>query len=193
MRKKITAKQFYQAWMEAVIDRKEYLLSRWRSNAQYTLAIKGDEDCVMIAVAEKLKLKCYNRDYYAIDTILYAEEDLVPDRAPGNYWFRDIRVAFEHENHFNSGLYQEVSHLLITHCDLRVLVAYPNNDTQEKNELDYLLKIIKGNRSSQSISDSESFLIIFGYENGFAWQGLVFKEHGWKLIKAGNSQPSLIP
>jgi len=177
---KITSLAFYNAWIESVNNRKEHLLKIWRNPKEYTLHIKGDENCLIEEVSEKLDLICYPRDYYSIDTILYKQEDLVPKIKDGTYWVRDIRVAFEHENNFNGGLYQEVSHLLLINADLKVLVTYPNGETE--TELNYLHEIIKGNRYSKAISDDESFLIIFGYENGFAWEGFVYKEDNWKSI-----------
>jgi hypothetical protein len=93
-----------------------------------------------------------------------------------------LRVAFEHENNFKGGLYQEVSHLLITNCDLRVLVTYPNDgaaNPKTKKEMDYLHEIIRGSRQGESISTDESFLLIFGYENGFAWEGYIYKQTAW--------------
>lgn len=152
----------------------------WRNPGDFTPYIKGDDNCVIEEVADKLNLLCYPRDYYSIDTLLYKQEDLVPLLKEGCYWFRDIRVAFEHENNFRSGLYQEVSHLLLTNADLKVLVTYPNEDTT--NELKYLHEIISGNRQSKSISEEENFLLIFGYETGFEWDGFVYKQDDWKQI-----------
>lgn len=177
---KISALNFYQSWLDTVANRKEHLLSIWRNAKAFTSYIKGDDNCVIEEVANKLNLLCYPRDYYSIDTLLYKQEDLVHKRDEGNYWFRDIRVAFEHENNFKGGLYQEVSHLLLVNADLKVLVTYPNEDTT--NELQYLHEIISGNRQSKSISDDESFLIIFGYESGFEWEGFVYKQDNWKQI-----------
>ncbi len=177
---KITSLQFYRIWLETVISRKDHLLSIWRNSRAYTSYIKGDENSIMEEVAKKLNLLCYPRDYYSIDAILYLPEDKTPRINENSYWFRDIRVAFEHENNFRGGLYQEVSHLLITQCDLRVLVTYPNEDTT--NELNYLHEIISGSRQSKSISDEESFLLIFGYETGFEWEGLIYKQDNWKRI-----------
>lgn len=179
---KISAQRFYQAWLDTVHLRKEHLLTIWRQAKIFTSHVKGDDASIMKEVADKLNLLCYHNDYYCIDTVLYKEEDLVPGRPQGSYWFRDIRVAFEHENNFNSGLYQEVSHLLITNCDLKVLVTYPIDDGQ--SELEYLHTIIKGNRQSKAISDEESFLIIFGSEGDFGWEGFVYKEDNWKEIIA---------
>lgn len=177
---KINSLTFYQAWLGTMQDRKEHLLKIWRKATEFTSHIRSDDNSVMIEVAKKLDLLCYPYDYYSIDTILYKKEDLVPGLNPGQFWFRDIRVAFEHENNFNSGLYKEISHLLIMNCDLRVLVTYPNDDGQAG--LKYLHEIIKGNRQSKVISDEESFLIIFGGETGFVWEGYVYKEDNWKII-----------
>ena len=177
---KISALSFYKSWLNTVANRKEYLLSIWRNAKAFTSYIKGDDNCVMEEVANKLNLLCYPRDYYSIDALLYKQEDLVHNRDEGNYWFRDIRVAFEHENNFKGGLFQEVSHLLLVNADLKVLVTYPNEDTT--NELKYLHEIISGNRQSKSISDDESFLVIFGYETGFEWEAFVYKQDNWKQI-----------
>lgn len=178
----ISSEKFLQAWLQVVDNRKDYLLSIWRNNTEFTKTIKGDDASVMHEIANKLNLKCYHSDYYSLDTVLYKEDDLVPGRTQNSYWFRDIRVAFEHENNFRSGLYKEISHLLITNCDLRVLVTYPNTDKEAKKELEYLHNIIKGNRQYKSISKQESFLIILGSESGFLWEGYVFKEENWKPI-----------
>ncbi|MFT5891829.1 MAG: hypothetical protein ACI9Y7_001936 [Dokdonia sp.] len=177
---KIKATDFYNAWLETVNNRKEHLLKIWRNAKDFTRCIKGSENSVVDEIAEKLDLLTYPQDYYSIDTIFYKPEDLTPKIKPNTYWFRDMRIAFEHENNFNSGLYQEVSHLLITNCDLRVLVAYPDYEPDEM--LEQLHEIIKGNRQSKTNSDEESFLIILGYENGFAWEGYIYKEDNWKKL-----------
>jgi hypothetical protein len=177
---KVTSSHFYKIWLETVTSRKKHLLSIWRNPRTYTSYIKGDENSVMDEVATKLNLLCYPFDYYSIDTILYLPEDKTPRINENSYWFRDIRVAFEHENNFRGGLYQEVSHLLITQCDLRVLVTYPTEDS--KSQLDYLHEIILGSRQSKVISDEESFLIILDYEAGFEWEGLIFKQDNWNRI-----------
>lgn len=177
---KVKATDFYNAWLETVNNRKEHLLKIWRNAKDFTYYIKGSENSVVDEIAEKLDLLTYPQDYYSIDTIFYKPEDLAPKIKPNTYWFRDMRVAFEHENNFNSGLYQEVSHLLITNCDLRVLVAYPDYEPDEM--LEQLHEIIKGNRQSKTNSDEENFLIIFGYENGFVWEGYIYKEDNWKKL-----------
>jgi len=178
--KPITSSEFFKSWLKVVNSKKNELLKVWNKAKDYTAAILGNEDSVICEIAKDLNLNAYPKDYYSIDAILYKEEDRVPEIPKEYYWFRAIRIAFEHENDFNSGLYQEVSHLLITKCDLRVLVSYPNGEID--SQLDYLHKIIKGTDSAKELSAKENFLIIFGYENGFQWEGFVFKLDSWKRI-----------
>ena len=175
------SRSFFEAWLKAVEKRKTELLKVWGTAKEFTPRIIGGEDSVLSAVAHDLGLKSYEADYYSLDSILYLPEDRVPHIPENAYWFRDIRVAFEHENFFNSGLYKEVSHLLITRCDLRVLVSYPQRDTAQ--ELSYLHEIISGTRQAQEISSAENFLIILGYEEGFIWEGMVYSVGKWKEIK----------
>ncbi len=179
----INARNFFTSWKEVVNDQRECLQKIWRENFNFTHQIIGNENSVLNNVAQKLSLMCYEKDYYCLDAIFYRKENLVPNIRNDWFWFRDIVIAFEHENHFNSGLFKEVSHLLITSCHLRVLVTYPNGDAIENKELEYLHLIIKGSNKSSEISQNENFLLIFGYENRFEWIGYIFKEEGWIKIE----------
>nr|WP_322623749.1 hypothetical protein [uncultured Flavobacterium sp.] len=183
----ITSKIFFEKWIETVTEDEENLSKNWRNNRKITELIIRDENSIICKIAKKLNLLCYNQDYYCLDAIFYLPEDKVINLPDYYYWFQNIRIAFEHENHFNSGLYQEVSHLLITNCDLRVLVTYPNGDEKEEYELNYLHKIISQNPSNTDISQKESFIIIFGYENNFEWIGYIYKKDGWKIIKPNST------
>ncbi|GGK88206.1 hypothetical protein ACD591_20925 [Rufibacter glacialis] len=182
----LNSELFFSAWLDSVTNRKEILLTDWRNSKVYTNLIKSSEECILRDVADKLNLKCYAKDYYSIDSVLYTDEDLVPGIQENTYWFRQIKVAFEHENNFNGGLYQEVAHLLITNSELKVLVTYPNGDTT--HEMDYLHKIIRGCNHQKELSDKESFLLIFGYESDFEWEAFVYKEDYWKRIVVGAKQ-----
>ncbi|MCZ2130777.1 MAG: hypothetical protein LC109_10990 [Bacteroidia bacterium] len=173
----ITSTNFYGAWLDTVKYRKDKMLSIWRNNKEFTSYIKGSDNSVLSEIAQAMNLKCYEKDYYSVDAIFYKETDLTPKINENNYWFRHITIAFEHENNFKGGLYQEVSHLLITNSDLKVLVTYPNEDIT--NQFDYLHEIVKGCKHSNTISDEENFLIILGYENGFEWEGYIFKQDKW--------------
>ena len=81
---------------------------------------------------------------------------------------------------FNSGLYKEISHLLILNSTLNVLVTYP--DESEKTELEFLHRIVSGSRSAARLAKDENLLIILGTEMPYSWRGLVFKEEAWKEI-----------
>jgi hypothetical protein len=181
-----TSAKFLQAWVEAVDSNKDILLKEWRHASTFTNLIKSNDDCILKQVADKLNLKCYPHDYYSIDSILYDDNDLVPNIPENSFWFRQVKVAFEHENDFKSGLYKEVSHLLLTNSDLKVLVTYPSFEVHEEQtftEMKYLHNIIKGSSSQKELSDQESFLLIFGSEAGFVWDAFVFKEEEWKRIR----------
>ncbi len=183
----VNATLFFQIWYKTVHSRREHLLEIWRNSKVFTHYIKNHEDSILREVAQKLDLLCFPHDYYCIDAILYKNEDRLLDIKDAT-WVRDIRVAFEHENNFHSGLYKEVSHLLIINCDLKVLVTYyPQGD--HGPQLEYLHKIIKGGRQSKPLSDNEGFLLILAAENGFLWEGFVYKEDDWKEIRL----PDLIP
>lgn len=177
----ITSHNFLSAWLTVVNSTKEVLVKEWRNARTFTNIIKSNDDCIIKQVADILKLRCYSNDYYSIDTILYTEDDLVPKIRENTFWFRQIKVAFEHENNFNGGLFQEVAHLLITNSDLKVLVTYPNCDMT--NQLVYLHEIIKGCKIQKELSDKESFLLIFGYETEFEWEAFVYKENEWKQVR----------
>lgn len=179
MTAEINSKNFFSIWKKSVESKKDNLIDDWRKNAVFTSHVKGNDEPIIKEVAKSFGLLYYN-EYYSIDVVLYKEGDLVPDIPEGWCWLRNIRIAFEHENNFNRGLYQEVSHLLITNCELRVLVTYPNGGIDEM--LGYLHTIIKGSRQSEEISASESFLLIFGYEQGFAWEGYIYNAEKWIKI-----------
>ncbi|KOS07120.1 hypothetical protein AM493_14540 [Flavobacterium akiainvivens] len=179
MTSEINSRNFFSVWKKIVGSRKDMLSNDWRKHAVFTSHVKGNDDSIIKEIAGSFGLLYYN-EYYSLDVVLYKEEDLVPDITEGWCWLRNIRIAFEHENNFNRALYQEVSHLLITNCELRVLVTYPNGGIDEM--LKYLREIIKGSRQSHDISKSENFLLIFGYEEGFAWEGYIYNTENWIKI-----------
>ena len=138
----VSSKNFYGVWLDTVKHRKDEMLLNWQNNKVFTSYIKGSQNSVLSEIAQAMNLKCYEKDYYSLDAIFYIDEDLTPRINENNYWFRQIKIAFEHENNFKGGLYQEVSHLLITNSDLKVLVTYPNENITD--EFEYIHEIIKG-------------------------------------------------
>jgi hypothetical protein len=182
------ARDFLSKWNEVVHERKEELLIKWKGpKKQYTNLIIHNDDSIVNEVAALLSLNCFNGDYYCVDSVFYKDKDRLPGLGD-NCVLKDHRISFEHENDFNSGLYQEVSHLLLLNCDLKVLVAYPNNEGDEKKELINLHKIISSNRQSKIISEEEGFLILFCHEHSdnklYKWKGWVYvnNEEQWSLI-----------
>lgn len=175
------AEKFYIAWCSKVELRQQELLNTWSNSKAYTKAIIHSDDSILMDVSKALGLKCYNADYYYIDAVFFQSEDLVADY-PKAYYLTDIRIAFEHENVFNSGLFQEVCHLLQINCDLKVLVAYPPNEVDEKAELDYLHKIISKSRSKNSLSENKSFLVIMGHNDLSKWKGWIYQSMKWEQI-----------
>ncbi len=186
------AKKFYFAWCDKVNARKKELENTWRNSKAYTKTIIHSNSSILMDISETLGFKCYNADYYFIDAVFFKPEDLVPEY-PEAYYLTDLRIAFEHENDFASGLFQEVCHLLQVNCDLKVLVTYPPNETDELSELKYLYKIVRKSRKESALSENNSFLIIMGHDELAKWKGWIYKSTGWEQIANNSSQCSEPP
>ena len=179
------AAEFLTAWADACASRQDILFRDWPNWREFTSHVFSDPDCIIKSVSERLGLRCYC-GYYCIDAILFTEDDLVPRRPAGTTWVRRVRVAFEHENGFYSGLFQEVSHLLITDCDLRVLVSYPDSREDLDGELQYLHNIIAGTDRAAHIAEGGTFLFIAGSRDvekkAITWSGYVYDRTGWRRL-----------
>lgn len=177
----LSAQLFFRRWVESVHEMQIALVENWRSPKEFTPLVKSSGDCVIRRVAKKLDLECYPHDYYSIDAVLYERDDLVPGIPENSTWLRALSVAFEHEND-SRHIYTEVSHLLITNTDLRVLVTYPYNGIEDR-ECGDAHSIILGSRHAEEISNKENFLLIMGWERKFQWQGFVFKRDRWTELE----------
>jgi len=169
---------FFTTWKEVCESQVDLLFKNWSNPRTYSSIILDMDNSVLDQISKKLCINYY-REYYSLDAVFYDESDLVPDRPENTTWLRRIRIAFEHENNID-GIYQEISHLLITNCDLRVLVTYPNVD--EKVHLKYIQDLMIGSNSSSSIP----ILVIFGWKeenNYILWEGYEFKQTGWILLR----------
>lgn len=182
--------EFFTAWQAECSVQRKVLLEAWDSSPDYTAAVLRNYPAgsVVAEVGRRLNLATYC-EYYGLDAIFFADRNERNDRndrvhcSPlGQTWVHTIQVAFEHENHFASGLFQEVSHLLITRADLRVLVTYP--DDGEAAELDRLSQIIKATKL-----DDPAFLLITGKRDdkqdgiwtNIVWTGRVHTKEGWSI------------
>jgi hypothetical protein len=182
----LNATDFFKVWVDICGQRRDVLLSSWCNSPVFTSRILSEPNCIIQAVASRLNLHSYC-NYYSIDAILFSRDtDLVPEIPAGTTWVRRIRVAFEHENHFDSGLFQEVSHLLITDCDLRVVVTYPGNPEELNVQLKYLHKIIAETDRSDRIAENSSFLFIAGWRDiaggAIEWWGFIYDRTQWRRI-----------
>jgi len=174
----ITAQQFFEAWKKVCESRKPRLLKEWELCPNYTAEIFDADGAVIQGLAEELKLDAY-QSYYSIDAIFVNKtNDRVHCAPKTQNWFQNIRIAFEHENIFRSGLFQEVSHLLITRANLRVLVSYPDNEGDLESELVKLAQII----SDSDLAETDpAFLFIVGERinsnTNILWQAYIYRDN----------------
>jgi len=167
MNLKFDAVNFFRIWKLICETKTSKLLALWDRRKEYTSEVFDSDDAIVLQLEKHLQLKAQN-NHYSIDTIFY---DQILDRVHcvpiEQAWVHDIRIAFEHEHVFQTGLFQEVSHLLITRADLRVLVSYPNNEDELRTELINLGKIISDSDLGKS---DPNFLLITGQRDNLKTQ-----------------------
>ncbi|MFZ4526763.1 MAG: hypothetical protein ACOYOE_14865, partial [Chlorobium sp.] len=171
---------FLQAWRTAASNRSAQLLSSWTDYKLYTSLILNNPTCLLVDVGNALGLEAYPRDYYAVDGLLYSQQDFVPGCPKGQFWFRSLSVAFEHENTFNRNVFQEIAHLLILRARLSVVVTYTPIYDQEL--MNYFHSIIQPCHHASELDLNESFLMILGRRDPLEWDGYVYKKEGWKKL-----------
>jgi hypothetical protein len=181
-----TPAEFFAQWQIECQVRVHELLANWEQGGSYTATVFGGP---AFEVGRKFDLECY-LNYYSLDAVYFRrDDDAVADSIapPNSTWLHNIRIAFEHENYFRSGLYQETSHLLITRAELRVLVTYP--ETEDSNEIERELGVLHQIISSSGLSEP-AFLIVLGRRtsvghglwNGVEWRGRVYARSGWIVL-----------
>lgn len=184
----VTPLQFFNAWCEVCSNsgRQKSLRELWSSRKEYTKEILGKRGDVLEEVASRLNLQVY-AEYYRIDAIFFLETDRVYCSPKGQTWVQNIRIAFEHEHDFSIGLFVEISHLLITRAELRVLVTYPENEENLHLQLRNLECIVK----RSGISENPALLIIVGQKNhqgdGIKWRPFVFKDSAFMPLGLASS------
>jgi len=187
----IKADQFFTLWKETCEARHATLLRDWNNCRDFTSHVLHGSDSMIATIASRLGLN-FQCNYYFIDAILFTDSDVVPSPPDGEKWVRRIRIAFEHENYFRSGLFSETSNLLIIDCDLRVLISYPANITVLRKELDYLHGVVSGSDRATAISDAESLLFIIGWPgttNGMIdWEGYIYTQDSWQRLSRQKPQ-----
>ena len=170
----INAQQIFYHWKDICKSKNKELYNNWDERSTYTSIVMYYDNSILKQLSDNLGLRFYC-EYYSIDAVLYKDEDLVIIRPDLSTWLQRIRIAFEHEHDITT-TYQEVSHLLITSCDLRVLVTYPDSDDKI-----YLKNYREMVRSSKDYKFN-SFLIIFGRQSDndiIDWVAYEFKNDDW--------------
>jgi hypothetical protein len=124
---------------------------------KYTeLFLKGDRS-ITEQLADALKMNVWH-EYYLLDAVFYYDNDLVPSHPSGKtwgaingIWLTKIRIALEHENQISGskGVYQEISHLLLTKADFKVVITYPQYN-EYNFYLDDFRTIIRNNQDDDS-------------------------------------------
>ena len=179
----ISPDQFFDAWHRVCSRHKEALLAKWKNAGEFTSEIFYIERSVTAEIAGELGLEFY-RNYYSLDAIFFFPSDRVYCAPAGQTWVQNIRIAFEHENFFMSGLFQETSHLLITRADLRVVVSYPDNDKDLASEKAKLTRIL--NESDLARGDA-AFLLITGRriksDADIEWQAFTHQENEFRPLQ----------
>jgi hypothetical protein len=170
----VSPARFFEVWKQVCGTQQGDLVAAWKcGNHDYTTQVLHANGAVLAETAKKLELHV-NSNYYSLDAIFTYERDKVTCAPETQNWFQNIRVAFEHENSVCSGLFKEVSHLLITRADLRVLVTYPDKE-DFSDELKQLAEII---RNSDLAKTDPVFLLITGWLNKFQeieWSAFTFQ------------------
>ncbi len=119
----------------------EKYCAAFSSNLEFTSFIR----MIVEKLASAIQLRVLH-EYYSIDHVFYKDEDIIKQNAhtwsmpPHSLWLKHFRIIMEHENHLEgrSGGYQEVSHLMVTNADAKVLVGYGNNyDNYDFYAIDY--------------------------------------------------------
>jgi hypothetical protein len=183
---KIDAGHFFTAWKSSCQTRNDSLEREWDNAQSFTRIILDRHNSVTEDVAKELQLSNYS-EYYSMDSVMYREgSDRASGTPPNETWLNKIRVAIENENQFNWNLYQEICHLMILDCELRVLVTYPGSSSTDSPEMKMLHSLILKSDESQRFSNEESILVIFGrkpsLESQITWDAYVYKESNWKAV-----------
>jgi hypothetical protein len=180
--KKITANEFFDTWYLKAETKSLEISANWDRHGELTQTVMSCESPLIADVADDFDLEFYC-EYYRIDAVFFQANDKVPLKSTETC-LRRIRIAFEHENDFNSGLFREISHLLITNCDLRVLVTYPSYTDELNNQLKYLHTVISGTYSASEVAEKKTLLIIIGWDckDYISWYGFIYCQNKWQLL-----------
>jgi hypothetical protein len=174
---------FFKNWLQATSKRKKDITQFWNYESELSSVIMYDSNSVLGDLSAKMELN-YKCEYYKLDAVFYHSDDKVSYAPSGQTWLSTIQIAFEHENYINSGLFQETSHLMITDCNLAVLVTYPNNELEISREIKLLHELIQKSLAQKKTITEKKFLLIFGWlqNEDLLWFGCRFQNDDWQLL-----------
>ena len=118
--------EIHRLWLAITKDSSSEYCAAFRSNKTITSYIRS----TVFELADRLSL-LVQPQYNSLDYAFYSTDDLIPKTCcVGNrtdtMWLKRIRVAFIHDNKLDgkAGGLQNLSHLLLTKADAKVLVGY---------------------------------------------------------------------
>ena len=118
--------EIHRLWLSITKDSSSEYCAAFRSNKTMTSYIR----CTVFELSDRLSL-LVQPQYNSLDYAFYNNDDFIPKTCcVGNrtdtMWLKHIRVAFVHDNKLDgkAGGFQNLSHLLLTKADAKVLVGY---------------------------------------------------------------------
>ncbi|MDX1955490.1 MAG: hypothetical protein SFU20_08120 [Chitinophagaceae bacterium] len=177
-------KQFFDFWCISAEKKQFEIMANCNYESNLSSIVMYDDDAVLVEIARSMGLSLYH-EYYRLDAVLFNDAtDKVPNCPKGQTWLSTIQIAFEHENYINSGLFQEVSHLMITDCNLGVLVTYPNTEDEIKREIKILHKLISDSLFGKRTIRHKNILLIFGWQmpEKLIWFACSYEANDWEML-----------
>jgi len=183
----ITELDFYKSWVKICEKPKnmEKLLMAWYYPTDFTHAMLHLDDSILNQVSQDIGIAFY-REYYHIDAVFYDKNDCIHPNPKyktwGNFsenWLTKILIAFEHENNIKTA-FQEISHLIITNAEAKVLVTYSDKCEVDNHAYDFSTILNK--------SDFNPILLILGNREKkqdkevIVWNGYILSEGKYEKI-----------
>jgi len=167
----VSPELFYSSFVALAGEYQSKLLQCWNSCPQYTALFRGE---FLPGLAKRLKLCCYQKDYYTLDAVFYENADTTHFH-DGTY-VEYIAVALEHENDPGDSC-REMNKLQLFSCPLKVLVTYPTSRGKGGSTqlLEEYADIIARGDIFHDVSTLRRQLVIFGWV-GPRWEAFVYRE-----------------
>ena len=182
----ITHTHFRHLWETVCKALDSDLRAVWRNPTELTSLVIHRPDSLCRRIASALSLE-FVAEYYHTDGLFYEKSHLVQNADAGQTWVSRARIAFEHENQPGRKLYEELSHLVLLDCDLRVLVTYsPEYDATLDRYLANLHQLVSASDRAPAFASQESILVIFGWwdprKPTLTWRPYIYLLDRWDQL-----------